>query len=283
MHKILVPTDLSSYSMKAFEYSLEMAAEHGGTVMMLNVYFLADVNARAPVIKEMLNAIEAIQERTDLTVITAEEDDSWPEEKSNEKGRKVYCELLVRQGFVEEEIINTAVQKEADLIMMGTHGASGLGYWLFGSSTAEVIEKSEHPVLAVPPEADFNKIEKVVYATDLTTEKDPALAQLIRFVRYWKAELQMIHVRNPEEAPNTDQLQYLAEDISEHHNLDDILFFEVENKSIINGILEHIKEQNPDIIAMTTQYRGFLQKIMDSSKTSKMALEGKVPVLAFHR
>lgn len=279
MNKILIPTDLSANSLKALEYGLDMASKYGGKIILLNVYFLADMNARQPILKEMNDAVIRVGENKNFPIITGEEKEDFPESDPS----AVFCEMAVRQGFAEEEIMNVAIQKEVDLILMGTHGASGLRYILFGSSTAEVIEKSEHPVLAIPPEGKFEPIERVSYATDLKDEKDPAIGQLIRFIRYWGAALQMVNVRSPREEPNIDSLQGIAESISDHHDLEDVLFFEEEAENAIKGLTNHIQNQRPNILAMTTQHRYFFQKLTRASHTKKMVLEGNTPVLAFHR
>ena len=57
---------------------------------------------------------------------------------------------MVISGVPHEEIISQAENVGADVIVMGTHGRSGLDHVLFGSTTEKVIRKSNIPVLSVP-------------------------------------------------------------------------------------------------------------------------------------
>ncbi|PLX95096.1 MAG: universal stress protein [Desulfuromonas sp.] len=59
------------------------------------------------------------------------------------------CETIVSPGLPHDEIIKTAKAKEADVIVLGTHGRTGLDHVLFGSTAEKVVRKSPIPVLTV--------------------------------------------------------------------------------------------------------------------------------------
>jgi hypothetical protein len=88
-------------------------------------------------------------------------------EKVSSKYVKVPSSHLVKIGDPIDEIIDAAQKCKSQLIVMGTHGASGLKRILFGSNTSNVISKSNIPVLAIPQRYRFKKINSIVYATDL--------------------------------------------------------------------------------------------------------------------
>jgi nucleotide-binding universal stress UspA family protein len=61
------------------------------------------------------------------------------------------ADLTIVQGSAAPEIVEYASHREADLIVMGTHGLTGVRKVLFGSTTSRVLRDSDVPVLAVPP------------------------------------------------------------------------------------------------------------------------------------
>jgi nucleotide-binding universal stress UspA family protein len=75
---------------------------------------------------------------------------SQAEAMLREKGISARSEVLL--GQPAEEIIDYAKEENADLIIMCTHGRSGLGRWLFGSVTEKVLRGAKTPVLVIRPE-----------------------------------------------------------------------------------------------------------------------------------
>lgn len=65
--------------------------------------------------------------------------------------QKSYTSLLP-EGFPKEEILNTAKEWEADVIVMGTHGRTGLSHFFQGSIAEHVVRHARVPVLVIPPE-----------------------------------------------------------------------------------------------------------------------------------
>jgi nucleotide-binding universal stress UspA family protein len=59
------------------------------------------------------------------------------------------CECLIAHGTPFLEILRTAKEKEADLIVVGTHGRTGLDHVLFGSTAEKVVRRAPCPVLSV--------------------------------------------------------------------------------------------------------------------------------------
>jgi nucleotide-binding universal stress UspA family protein len=72
--------------------------------------------------------------------------DKWATEAG---GRVKDVEKIVERGVPFVEIIRTAKEKKADLIVIGTHGRTGIDHMLFGSTAEKVVRKAPCPVLTV--------------------------------------------------------------------------------------------------------------------------------------
>lgn len=61
----------------------------------------------------------------------------------------IACQISVRSGDVADEVLHQATEMDADLIVMSTHGRSGLGRWVYGSVADRILRQAETPVLLV--------------------------------------------------------------------------------------------------------------------------------------
>ena len=149
LRHILVPTDFSKHSEVALNYAVALAEKFGAELFLLHVVqdlalFIPDAVAVAPPIAPPVEqfvaaareALERVTQVNDLKSLTVHRD--------------------VREGTPFYEIIRFAKEKNVDLIVMGTHGHTGLTHVLLGSVSEKVVRKAPCPVLTVRhPEHEF--------------------------------------------------------------------------------------------------------------------------------
>jgi nucleotide-binding universal stress UspA family protein len=149
LHRILVPTDFSKFSQIALVYAAAFAEKFAAELYLLHVVqdlavFIPDMITvappPAPTVEQMT---QAVHDAFDRIV------------KENQLDRfTIHRE--VREGTPFYEIIRFAQENDIDLIVMGTHGHTGLAHMLLGSVTEKVVRKAPCPVLTVRhPEHEF--------------------------------------------------------------------------------------------------------------------------------
>jgi nucleotide-binding universal stress UspA family protein len=152
MRKILVPTDFSDCSRAAFERALAIAKVLGLEIELLHVFDL-------PTIAGVGDVLIALP---DQPYMRARE---WMEEEAAKAMSKftaefdTYCVPVctrVESGRAEETILTIAREGGFDMIVMGTHGRTGLSHLFLGSVTEHVVRLACCPVLTVkaPPAVD---------------------------------------------------------------------------------------------------------------------------------
>jgi universal stress protein A len=152
--KILVPTDLSDFSIAAVEYAASLADLFGARIYMLYV-IEGEPNIPFPPVEWSSGADRGTadeQGRKDLHRFVY-----W---KLKELGNVIE---VVRSGRAHVEIPRFAVEAGIDLIVMATHGRTGLSHVLMGSVAEKVVRTSPVPVMTIKP--------KELQAA-LVTEKD---------------------------------------------------------------------------------------------------------------
>ena len=147
INKILCPTDFSEYSNYAVPYAVSIARRHGAKIVLLHV--------------------------TDLTVHEPELLMSkFPElRKYHDRSDEIAIERLVGKDVdPENTIIRLADELEADLIVMGTHGARGMRRVQIGNVVEEVVRRASIPVLSIT-----HPIHKMVFPLRFVEDyEDPA-------------------------------------------------------------------------------------------------------------
>lgn len=144
LKRILFPTDFSEYSQAAAGYACAVAEKFDAELHVLHV--LQDLVAMVP---EPGLAFPPPGDYMDELKQSAEQalekvpDPDWA------KGRNVVREI--RQGPPFVEVVRYARDNEMDLVVMGTHGRSGLAHVLLGSVAEKVVRKAPCPVLTVRP------------------------------------------------------------------------------------------------------------------------------------
>lgn len=138
--KILVPIDFSECSERALKVGLEMAKAFGASVHVVHVY-----PASAYVAPPLVPGPVLVGQFRDQSQKAFEE---YLARIKNEHGVAIPGTLL--EGVPHAEIVRLASELGADLIVMGTHGRTGLEHLLLGSVAERVLRTSTIPVLTVP-------------------------------------------------------------------------------------------------------------------------------------
>lgn len=146
--KILAPTDYSELGEAGLRIAAQIAQLHGARLILLNVLSKAE---REELCESYLPKSSVDELFSDLERGLKEH--FWklvPELERN----NIKLEALVREGTAYEEILAEAKEKDVDLIVLATHGRTGLKHMIMGSVAEKVVRHSVCPVLTVRPGKD---------------------------------------------------------------------------------------------------------------------------------
>jgi universal stress protein A len=137
---ILLPTDFSKLSLSAAEYATELAEQYGAKIHLLHV-----LEKTPPILT--IHSLD-LSEKKIIQTIEDEAKVSLGKAADKVKGKKnVEIEPVIKKGIDYEEIIKYAEEKKVDLIIIATHGRTGILHTLLGSVAEKVIRFSKKPVL----------------------------------------------------------------------------------------------------------------------------------------
>jgi len=145
LKRILVPTDFTDPSNEALEAAVALGRESQATLDLVHVAVEAAYPLPPPVdVATLPLDMGRVLERSDAGLAAEER-------RVREAG--LACETTTLIGRPDAEILQRARETHADLIVMGTHGQSGLAHALFGSNVDRVVQHAPCPVLILPKRA----------------------------------------------------------------------------------------------------------------------------------
>lgn len=141
LRKILIPFDFSDHSRHALRWGVSLAKQYGAKMLLLHVI---------PEVLEEASARESASEQLviDLTADIEAQLQDISHQEMREGGS---MQAKVVDGKPAEEILRVAHEEAVDLIIMGTHGRTGLPHLLLGSTAEAVVRGAPCPVFTVKP------------------------------------------------------------------------------------------------------------------------------------
>lgn len=143
LKKILCPVDFSKYSLEALQYATHMVLQNNATLYLVHIVDSRVYDYGGPIYGQ------------ETSVMKTAIDQSTKEQLENKllavvpKETKNNVKIIILFGVPFVEIIKTAKDNDIDLIVIGTHGRTGLAHMLIGSVAEKVVRKSPCPVLTV--------------------------------------------------------------------------------------------------------------------------------------
>ncbi len=149
---ILVPTDFSDFSRYALNYAVTFAQAFGAKITLIHVTPERELDS----IRQVSTYFEPGQLENLLKERKSEDFKQLEEFIPAELKKGITVETIHKVGIPFLDIIKTAKQGGMDLIVIATHGRSGLSHMLFGSVAEKVVRKAPCPVLSIRhPEHEF--------------------------------------------------------------------------------------------------------------------------------
>ena len=273
MKKVIVPIDFSEHSEHALKAAALLAQRNNIEIVVLH---MLDLN-----IASLSESASDIQAQSVFYLKLAEK-------KIKTFLKKDYLEHLkvtpiIKHYLSFKEINEIAEEEKANLIIMSSHGASGIKELFVGSNTEKVVRYSSIPVLILKEELFDLNFEDVVYASDFSEESIEAYKKAIQLMDFFGAELHLLYVNTPNDKfKTTTEMKELAanfltkagQDISK---LKEITF---ENEfTVEKGIIKFSDRIGADLIAVSTHGRKGLSHLFEGSVAEDLSNHSMLPVV----
>lgn len=272
MKKILVPTDFSDHAKYALKVAAQIARKNGGEIFLLHMLELPHQAGDAigsghdlPEIMLFKNA--AINRLEDLM------DDECLD------GLKVSEIIQFELAF--EGIMNISKKNNVDLIVMGSHGASGFKEMFIGSNAEKVVRNSDIPVLIIKKEAGDFDVTKFVFASDFSDEIKKPFSKVVDFANKFDAELYLVMINTPSSFKPTHVAQEIMKDFIANFNINKYSTHIYNDVNVESGVLNFTNFIDADLIGMSTHGRKGLAHFFNGSISEDLVNHAARPVVTF--
>lgn len=264
MKHILIPTDFSDNAYRAAVYALRVFGDsarytlvnafqvpHSGSTMLISI---SDILKRdsEQLLKEQLARLE----------------DDFPDLADN-------IEILAEMGQADTVLKRLLAKQPADLIVMGTKGATGLKSVLVGSVASNVMQNVPCAVLAVPFTEDPRSPQLILLAADDDTlAKDSCPDALAYVASRNDAKVLILNVLAEEEAAGAGD----RTPVNKFDGITHSFYFE-HGKDVGETITDFAKEKDVDMLAMVRRKKDLFSNLFGRSNTREMIQRANLPLL----
>ena len=276
MKKILLPVDFSETSDNAFIYALELAKVLKAEILLLHTFDLPIIDSQAMPIN-----YATIYETIELTNFDHFRE-KMPKLHSIAEERNldhIQMKHILMDGELGHNIKKVIKQENIDFVVMGTKGATGWLDTFMGTNTSSVISDVSVPVLSVPFEAKFNKIETIAFTTRFRKKDIDALFKVLVIAKKLNAKVKCLHVQTSDSDVTEDAIVSWKSHFNEEENLQ---FFIIPNDDVKETIEDFLITQDIDMLAMLTYKRNFFVELFTNTTAQKLSFHLKTPILVLH-
>ncbi len=277
MKKILVPIDFSEYSEYALQVASTIAKQQNAEIIVLHMLGLSEAVLTKDEGQEVAEAMYYMKlaEKRFKTFL----------DKEYLKGIKVT--ETVQNYKIFSEINEVAHENDVDLIVMGSHGVSGLREEVFiGSNTEKVVRSSDIPVLVIKNPGDDFKMKEVVFVCDFKIENLRPYHNAMKLFEAMGANVNLLYINLPgDQFRSSGQMEERVKEFlfkADAGNLemhDKVVYYS--DYTVESGVFNYSNKIDADVIAIPTHGRRGLAHFFSGSIGEDIANHANKPVITF--
>lgn len=291
--KVLVPLDGSEVAEVALPWAEELAGRLGSELTLVHVYEPIQFGVRTTTASAyplehfyMKQTSQATKQRAERFADTAAR-------------KAIKVESVVLGGNVAEEIVKYVDEEDINLIVMATHGRSGITRWAMGSVAEKVLRAARQPVMLIrakgarPDVREKGALNRILVPLDSSESSEvivPCVAELASKLKLEVVLLHVLHVGSEHGIQPTEWLESLRVPAEEYIDKVSVQLKKegIPTKAVVRKltagtmaeeIIEFADEMHADVVAMSTHGRSGIGRWVFGSVTDRVLRGGNTPIL----
>jgi nucleotide-binding universal stress UspA family protein len=275
MKKIIVPIDFSEHSEYALKTAAKFAKKQDAEILALHMLEMSDI---------MLSASDGLQNQKAMFFL------QLAEKKFTEFIKKDYLKdvkvtPIIKHFKVFSEVNEVALKHNADIIIMGSHGTSGVKEFFVGSNTERVVRNADIPVLVVKNNVVDVNFDVVVLACNFSEEFIKPYLNTVQMFKNISTKLYLVHVNLPNDRFKStveiekEVVNFFTKAEGHLNNMANVSY--VSDYTIEDGILNFSNKVGADLIVVPTHGRKGVSHFIMGSVGEDVVNHSTLPVLTF--
>lgn len=277
MKKILLPTDFSDISINAVQYALELFKDIPCEFFLLNVFRIPYVT-NEEFMGNDVGELALLEEKLQEASIKGMEEllEVLPKNKRHK------FNIISDYNLFGNAVENAVKERDIQLIVMGTKGATGAKEIFMGTNTGHVLLKTTCNLIAVPEHSRFKAPKEITFPTDFRINYDlEDLGSLISLAEMYDSKIRILHLSHKEE---------LDEEQKRNKKMLTSFFINVKHSfhTLSNSDFEEAlncftqSRGNIDMIVIIARHYSFFQRLFFRPKVRELSFHTKIPLFVLH-
>jgi nucleotide-binding universal stress UspA family protein len=275
MKKIIVPCDFSEQAINAFRFAIDIARQSNGEVHLVHVIELPVLHDTVlmPVLSFEEALFEELREK-------AEKQFKKLETKYNDDSIKIKSKVVF--GATSRMILDYIEENKIDLVVMGTHGASGVREFVIGSNAEKIVRRAPVPVLAVKKYVKGSSIKNIVFPNTLDTEIQEDLVLKVKALQnLFKANIHIVWINTPNNFTRDSITTARLKAFAKRFMFKDFTIHVYNDPYEESGVINFAHELKADLIAIGTHGRKGLAHLLSGSVAEDLVNHVDCPIWTY--
>lgn len=268
--KIIIPVDFSEFSLYPLETAIHFAQLKKGEVVLLHVVETPSLPTRIFTSKDE----DDMRERADklLNQLIAKYSDSGVE-----------FSKMIKGGKPHKAVVEAAAEISAWMVMMSTHGASGMKEYLVGSNAGRIIRACKSPVISFRNPHPREGFKNILLPLDLTKETREKVAFAWEFSEYFDSKIHIMSVLQTDDPAIRERLQVQLDKVAEFFVSKGVKHearLLLSEAPISDVVVKYGEEIGADLIAIMTQQELKMKEQFMGSTAEHIVNHSEIPVIS---
>ena len=272
MKKILVPTDFSKHAYYALKVAAQIARKNGGEILLLHMLELPH---------QAGDAIGSGHDLPEIMLFKNSAIDRLEDLMDDECLDGLQVSEIIQFELAFDGILKVSEKNGIDLIVMGSHGASGFKEMFIGSNAEKVVRHSVAPVLIIKKEVGEFNVNKFVFASDFSDEIKKPFAKVVEFANKFDAELELAMINTPSSFKPTHVAEKIMKNFVSDFTINKYTLNIYNDVNVETGILHFADHIDSDLIGVCTHGRKGLSHFFNGSISEDLVNHSLRPVVTF--
>lgn len=269
MKTIIVPIDFSKESISGLDLALVFANKTGANIQMVHVLSSTTNIAHGTLEKEHQLAKVKFEEIV---------------QKFNERGNKsVALNYIIKEGKIFKEVTSQADSFEDSILILSTHGGSGIEELFVGSNAYKIASTSSKPVITARSLQPIKNIKKIVLPFDITFQTREKVPYTAKLAKIFNAEIHIVTLRSTNAKSIVKKLNSYSNQVGsflEAHKVP----FRIENLeggNLTDITIDYAMSIDAGLISIMTEQEKSVSNLLLGNYAHQMINKALVPVFSF--
>lgn len=267
---IVMPTDFSDTAKMALEHAGKLAKHFKARITLVHVFETGTYAGLFGNSGQEVTLMDQVRSRLEA------------ESAAITKAYGVPCDIVLGNGRIYDQIVSTAQDVDADLIVMGTHGASGWAEFFVGSNAFKVVTQSPCPVISIPESSKTSEYKNIILPIDSTPETRQKVRYAVTLAKAYEGTIHIASLITDDTTEVRFDFEKKVRQIVQYLEKEGVAHTEntLVGSNLATMTMNYSESKGGDLIVMMTEQEPNLTGFLMGPYAQQIVNHSRIPVLS---